>query len=92
MKKYLLLFSALLITGTAVAEDTSTKAAENAPCTITCYEKSSSCYVTADGTGCLDITDKKPVCTKNSCVCNLSHCDTKTTYKSDGEIINKSTN
>lgn len=49
-------------------------------CSITCYEKTPSCYVTKDSSGCLVITNKKPKCSKGQCICELKGCDKKTTY------------
>ena len=55
-------------------------------CSITCYEKTPTCYVTAEGNNCLTISNEKPSCdTKGSCVCKIAGCDTKTTYLPDGK-------
>ena len=47
---------------------------------ITCYEKTPTCYVTKDKSGCLDISYKKPVCAKGSCVCTVKACNKVTNY------------
>lgn len=50
-------------------------------CSITCYEKTPTCYVTQDKDGCLNISDKKPVCKDNKCICEMSGCDKKSVIK-----------
>lgn len=50
-------------------------------CSITCYEKTPTCYVTQDKEGCLKISDTKPECTGNACVCKIDGCEEKTVIK-----------
>lgn len=49
-------------------------------CSITCYEKTPSCYVSKDKSGCLVISNEKPSCSKGSCICELKACAKKSSY------------
>ena len=49
-------------------------------CSITCYEKNPACYVSKDKDGCLTITNEKPKCSKDSCICTIKGCNKKTEY------------
>ena len=53
------------------------------PCSITCYEKTPDCYVSAASSGCLIISNVKPKAKKGEYTCRLKSCKIKTTYDSD---------
>lgn len=88
MKRHLCLILTLAFSlSSAFAADatqSSSTAPMKDPCTVTCYEKSPTCYVTADGPDCLTISNEKPVCTKGTCVCTIQGCETKTTLQPSG--------
>lgn len=54
--------------------------AKNDSCTITCYEKTPTCYVAKNGKDCLDISNK-PIKSNGELVCELKGCESKTVYK-----------
>lgn len=78
MKLSLLIIS-LLMSVTFIAHAAKTVNVNDA-CSITCYEKTPTCYVTKDSSGCLVITNTKPKCEKGQCICELKGCEKKTTY------------
>jgi hypothetical protein len=75
---FMMWITALIASGvlmTNVSASTTSKS-----CTITCYEKTPTCYVAKDNDGCLVISDHKPVPGKKSSICTLQSCDTRTVY------------
>jgi hypothetical protein len=81
-KRIYLVWAAILFTGfvTTTKAQTGTEPMKDA-CSITCYEKTPSCYVTQGKDGCLDISDKKPECNDGKCVCKISGCEKTTVIK-----------
>jgi len=77
MKK-IILFSVLVICGNAFALQDK--------CSITCYEKTPTCYVTAEKSGCIKISYEKPKCGEKSCTCIIKGCDKKTTFENDKTV------
>lgn len=73
-----LMTGAVFATGASTASSNSDKSMKDA-CSVTCYEKTPTCYVTQGKDGCLDISNEKPDCTKAACVCKLAGCETKKT-------------
>ncbi len=79
MKKFALV--ALSATALLLGYVASTTArTQKDPCTITCYEKTPTCYVTKDSNGCLEISNVKPAAKKGSSICTLKGCESKTVY------------
>lgn len=76
------LMSFLMIHRFAIAETLTVS--EKDACTITCYQKTPTCYVKKDASGCLDISYTKPVCNKDECVCKIPGCEQKTIIDSKG--------
>ena len=52
-------------------------------CTITCYQKTPTCYVTKEDKGCLKLNSEIPGCSNNICICTLKDCKPKTTYTAE---------
>ncbi|MHB1949751.1 MAG: hypothetical protein ACYCQI_16755 [Gammaproteobacteria bacterium] len=77
MKKFLL-FSMLVMSGSAFSLQ------EN--CSITCYEKTPTCYVTTDKSGCIKLSYQKPKCGEKACTCVIKGCDTKTTFENGNSV------
>lgn len=80
MKKIIFLLPYFLIMLSSTSLSLASEATLNKSCSITCYEKTPTCYVTKDDKGCLVISNEKPTCSKGSCVCKIEGCETKTTY------------
>jgi hypothetical protein len=57
---------------------------KNNSCTITCYEKTPTCYVSQDVSGCLTITNDKPVSNDGARTCVLPACEKNVTYQLRG--------
>lgn len=85
MKKRIYLVWAFTLMASSVFAATNQPATGTEPmkdaCSITCYEKTPTCYVTQDKEGCLIISDKKPECHDGKCVCEIKGCEKQTVIK-----------
>lgn len=75
----------LLIVSVSMSGASQASTSSSKSCTITCEQKTPTCYVTQEKSGCLVISNSKPpTCNKKgSCTCVIEGCDTTTTY--DGQ-------
>jgi hypothetical protein len=84
-KSMLLIWTlALLIVSVSMPGASQASTSSSKSCTITCEQKTPTCYVTQEKSGCLVISnDKPPTRNKGSYTCVIEGCDIKTTY--DGQ-------
>lgn len=90
MKKLALLSTVVALTLSIGCLAASGPPSKQKSCTITCFEKTPTCYVTQTGKDCLEITNVKPNNKKKgSFSCELKGCETTTTYGDTGVDVDK---